>query len=793
MKIFRKIILLLLLVISIQIAPVKVSGAIGIPCATQTDTTYLNERIAEYQKNHPGTSPEDAKKKVEMCGFNDIFRLINNVVTFFLKYVLLPFSILLISYAGFLFLVSGGNPDKKTKAKTIFKNLLIGILLVLFSWSIVYFVFRAFGYDTSGGRGGLDDDSLSWKPSTVNANITTGGSTSTIAQAGDTTTYGATMSVNSTVPSNTRITVTVIPVAKSKMAILVSCLSDDGSQRVEAQGSIPTGSTTATVSLKLSPGTGYECSVENTLGSLSMLDSTDGAFRTPSSGTVNSFRVTGSKFNQNDFIISYENAASLGASHGFLECKDRSGVVVIPQSGIAIDRTTTKSSFSYNVNSNIKNGIQSDTDVTCVLTVYDAAFAPITSAVSGRIYAPKQNALATVFQVIRPVTFKNSQRIEMVGGIPVPNISSNLQLVINGSINVDPNLDLRCASLGVNHLFRAKVSFDPTAIQNIAGVPKPPKDTFNAPVIIPIAWNGYGLRPLSFYICEINGKTVRNVAEYSNLPVVPVLDVFSFFTPPISLIKLPESKLLYPVSVGIPKPIFTSYTVPAKYTPNPNNPYGFPSTFKQSIPTSMFIPVTNGIVVDNSRMNLTCNGIFGPASGSKWTKGIVVSDAPASLNWLTTLFGNGLDTGFTIEINNNPATGFMHSSSYNCLLNFTIENRPQARSFFVNTPVYIDPTEVGPVVLAVENVVANTNNAFFTVVASPRIESSTEYSCSNVTGNYSGQVSWVPQALGIKIPVAIPISTTLPGLKPKTTYNCNIDGVTYQKEKVNYQFIIKTP
>lgn len=58
-----------------------------------------------------------------------------NVVLTILGILLL----VLIMYAGFQWMTAGGNDDQVKKAKTILKNAIIGLIIILFSWSITRF------------------------------------------------------------------------------------------------------------------------------------------------------------------------------------------------------------------------------------------------------------------------------------------------------------------------------------------------------------------------------------------------------------------------------------------------------------------------------------------------------------------------------------------------------------------------------------------------------------------------------------------------------------------------------
>ena len=60
----------------------------------------------------------------------------------------------LILYAGFLWMTSGGNPDKVDKAKAYIRNAIIGLVIVLSSWAIATFVINQLLQATGGGPGG---------------------------------------------------------------------------------------------------------------------------------------------------------------------------------------------------------------------------------------------------------------------------------------------------------------------------------------------------------------------------------------------------------------------------------------------------------------------------------------------------------------------------------------------------------------------------------------------------------------------------------------------------------------
>ncbi len=71
--------------------------------------------------------PEDIRYKV--------VKIINIVLS-----ILGILLVVLIIYAGFLWMTAGGNEDQISKAKKIMINAIIGLVLILFAWSITYFI-----------------------------------------------------------------------------------------------------------------------------------------------------------------------------------------------------------------------------------------------------------------------------------------------------------------------------------------------------------------------------------------------------------------------------------------------------------------------------------------------------------------------------------------------------------------------------------------------------------------------------------------------------------------------------
>jgi len=80
------------------------------------------------------------------CGFNELMKLINNVITFLLFTIATPLAALVIVYAGWLYLSAGGSAENATKAKKILMNVVIGYIIALAAWLIVKTILVSLGF-----------------------------------------------------------------------------------------------------------------------------------------------------------------------------------------------------------------------------------------------------------------------------------------------------------------------------------------------------------------------------------------------------------------------------------------------------------------------------------------------------------------------------------------------------------------------------------------------------------------------------------------------------------------------
>ena len=71
------------------------------------------------------------------CHFDNLVAMINSIINWIISIAGVIFTISCI-YGGFLYMTSGENPGNKTKATGILTNTLLGFVIILISWLIVY-------------------------------------------------------------------------------------------------------------------------------------------------------------------------------------------------------------------------------------------------------------------------------------------------------------------------------------------------------------------------------------------------------------------------------------------------------------------------------------------------------------------------------------------------------------------------------------------------------------------------------------------------------------------------------
>ena len=78
------------------------------------------------------------------CTFADLIAAVQNLVRQ-VSLLALGFSVIVIAYAGFLYMSSGGNPGERSKANKVLLSAVKGIILILIAWLIVTLITKGLG------------------------------------------------------------------------------------------------------------------------------------------------------------------------------------------------------------------------------------------------------------------------------------------------------------------------------------------------------------------------------------------------------------------------------------------------------------------------------------------------------------------------------------------------------------------------------------------------------------------------------------------------------------------------
>jgi len=94
--------------------------------------------------NSPG--PDGTIK--DPCDFNALMRMINIIIRYALFYLVIPIAAIMFFYAGFLLIVPGGeSAHARERAKHIFWDAFIGLIIALAAWIIIKTLLSILGYD----------------------------------------------------------------------------------------------------------------------------------------------------------------------------------------------------------------------------------------------------------------------------------------------------------------------------------------------------------------------------------------------------------------------------------------------------------------------------------------------------------------------------------------------------------------------------------------------------------------------------------------------------------------------
>ncbi len=75
----------------------------------------------------------------QLGGSKEPGRIVGEIIQIVLGFLGIVFVILTI-YSGFMYMTSGGDPEKAKKARALLINAIIGVGIVISAWAITYFV-----------------------------------------------------------------------------------------------------------------------------------------------------------------------------------------------------------------------------------------------------------------------------------------------------------------------------------------------------------------------------------------------------------------------------------------------------------------------------------------------------------------------------------------------------------------------------------------------------------------------------------------------------------------------------
>ncbi len=79
-----------------------------------------------------------------MCGLGDFIELIQRIIEYIFV-LILPIAAIVFAYAGYLFMTSGGDPNKRNAAKNAMTKLVLGIVVIMMAWLMVKTILVSLG------------------------------------------------------------------------------------------------------------------------------------------------------------------------------------------------------------------------------------------------------------------------------------------------------------------------------------------------------------------------------------------------------------------------------------------------------------------------------------------------------------------------------------------------------------------------------------------------------------------------------------------------------------------------
>ena len=89
----------------------------------------------------------DGKEIIGNCDFQDLLNAVKKVMDYAVGFTLF-FSVVVIAWAGFKYMISGDNSGERKKANDMLLSVVKGIVFILAAWLIVSLILRALGVNS---------------------------------------------------------------------------------------------------------------------------------------------------------------------------------------------------------------------------------------------------------------------------------------------------------------------------------------------------------------------------------------------------------------------------------------------------------------------------------------------------------------------------------------------------------------------------------------------------------------------------------------------------------------------
>lgn len=117
------------------------------PATSTPKTSTTSTDAATVGTKEMGLVPCDG----DDCTINSVVQLMNNIMNFFFKVLLLPIFVIMILYLGYQYLTAGGKPGMHAKLGKMAMHMVGGLVLILCAWLIVKAILAILGYSDPFG------------------------------------------------------------------------------------------------------------------------------------------------------------------------------------------------------------------------------------------------------------------------------------------------------------------------------------------------------------------------------------------------------------------------------------------------------------------------------------------------------------------------------------------------------------------------------------------------------------------------------------------------------------------